>query len=205
MKEHNEEIEQARGASEAKQERAKRRGETAQQQLRKAQQVTRRRFSAEDKIGIVMEGMRGGRAGVGAVSAAGLADDGVLSVAERLPRSRQAAAARRRLRKQYGGASSYCQPQLNWQSYGWVTCGWQKNAIACAVSDEALRPKQIRQEIKKRYRPGTQGAGAEPIGISRQNLNDVLQQAVAKGIVMRDKQPRRSKQTTDKVSAEQTR
>ena len=59
MKEHNEEIEQARGASEAKQERAKRRGETAQQQLRKAQQVTRRRFSAEDKIGIVMEGMRG--------------------------------------------------------------------------------------------------------------------------------------------------
>ncbi len=59
MKEHGEEIEQARGASEAKHEKPKKRGETAQQQIRKAKKVTRRRFSAEDKIGIVMEGMRG--------------------------------------------------------------------------------------------------------------------------------------------------
>ena len=36
-----------------------RRGETPQQQIRKAKQVTRRQFSAEDKIRIVMEGIRG--------------------------------------------------------------------------------------------------------------------------------------------------
>jgi len=59
MKEHSEEIEQAGSASEGKEQRAKQRGETPRQQIRKAKQVTRRRFSAEDKIGIVMEGMRG--------------------------------------------------------------------------------------------------------------------------------------------------
>ena len=59
MKEHSEEIEQGRGASEAKEEKPKKRGETPQQQIRKAKKVTRRGFSAEDKIGIVMEGMRG--------------------------------------------------------------------------------------------------------------------------------------------------
>ncbi len=55
MKEHGEEIEQARGASEAKEEKPNKRGETAQQQIRKAKKVTRRRFSAEDKVGMVME------------------------------------------------------------------------------------------------------------------------------------------------------
>lgn len=37
----------------------KREGETPRQQIRKAKQVTRRRFSAEDKVRIVLEGMRG--------------------------------------------------------------------------------------------------------------------------------------------------
>jgi transposase len=37
----------------------KRQGETPRQQIRKAKQVTRRRFSAEDKVRIVLEGMRG--------------------------------------------------------------------------------------------------------------------------------------------------
>ena len=59
MKEHSEAIEQAGSASAAKQERRQKRGETAQQQIRKAKKVTRRRFSAEDKIGIIMEGMQG--------------------------------------------------------------------------------------------------------------------------------------------------
>ena len=36
-----------------------RRGEKPRQQMRKAREVTRRRFSAEDKVRIVMEGMRG--------------------------------------------------------------------------------------------------------------------------------------------------
>ena len=36
-----------------------RRGEKPRQQIRKAGEVTRRRFSVEDKIRIVMEGMRG--------------------------------------------------------------------------------------------------------------------------------------------------
>ena len=34
-------------------------GETPRQQIRRARKLTRRRFSAEDKIRIVMEGMRG--------------------------------------------------------------------------------------------------------------------------------------------------
>jgi len=34
-------------------------GETPRQQIRRAKKVTRRRFSAEDKIRIVMEGVRG--------------------------------------------------------------------------------------------------------------------------------------------------
>jgi len=59
MKEQSEAIEQADSASETKQERRQKRGETAQQQIRKAKKVTRRRFSAEDKIGIIMEGMHG--------------------------------------------------------------------------------------------------------------------------------------------------
>jgi transposase len=37
----------------------KARGETPRQQIRKAKKVTRRRFSAEEKIRVVMEGMRG--------------------------------------------------------------------------------------------------------------------------------------------------
>jgi transposase len=37
----------------------KRHGETPRRQIRRAKQVTRRRFSAEDKIRIVMEGIRG--------------------------------------------------------------------------------------------------------------------------------------------------
>jgi len=36
-----------------------RQGETPRQQIRRAKKVTRRRFSAEDKIRIVMEGVRG--------------------------------------------------------------------------------------------------------------------------------------------------
>ena len=59
MKEQSEDIGQAGSASEAKQEKRQKRGETAQQQIRKAKKVTRRRFSAEDKIGIIMEGMHG--------------------------------------------------------------------------------------------------------------------------------------------------
>jgi len=59
MKEQSEAIEQAGSASEAKQEKRQKRGAPPQQQIRKAKEVTRRRFSAEDKIGIVMEGMRG--------------------------------------------------------------------------------------------------------------------------------------------------
>jgi transposase len=38
---------------------ARRQGETPRQQMRKAKTVTRRRFSAEEKIRIVMEGIRG--------------------------------------------------------------------------------------------------------------------------------------------------
>ena len=59
MKEQSEAIEQAGSASAAKQEKRQKRGETPQQQIRKAKKVTRRRFSAEDKIGIIMEGMHG--------------------------------------------------------------------------------------------------------------------------------------------------
>ena len=36
-----------------------RRGETPRQQIRKAKQTSRRRFSAEEKVRIVMEGIRG--------------------------------------------------------------------------------------------------------------------------------------------------
>ncbi len=59
MKEQSGAIEQAGSASEAKQEKGEKRGETPQQQIRKAKKLTRRRFSAEDKIGIIMEGMHG--------------------------------------------------------------------------------------------------------------------------------------------------
>ena len=38
---------------------APKRGETPRQQIRKAKAVSRRQFSAEDKIRIVMEGIRG--------------------------------------------------------------------------------------------------------------------------------------------------
>ena len=59
MKEQSEAIEQAGSASAAKQEKRQKRGETPQQHIRKAKKVTRQRFSAEDKIGIIMEGMHG--------------------------------------------------------------------------------------------------------------------------------------------------
>ena len=50
-----------RGSGEAKTPEApkQKRGERPRQQIRKAKKVTRRRFSAEDKIRIVMEGIRG--------------------------------------------------------------------------------------------------------------------------------------------------
>ena len=51
MKEQSENIEQAGSASEAKQEKRQKRGETPRQQIHKAKKVTPRRFSAEDKIG----------------------------------------------------------------------------------------------------------------------------------------------------------
>ncbi len=59
MKEQSEAIEQAGSASEAEQEKRQKRGETPQQPIRKAKKVTRRRFSTEDKIGIIMEGRHG--------------------------------------------------------------------------------------------------------------------------------------------------
>lgn len=59
MKEQSEDMEQAGSASAAKQKQGQKRGETARQQIRKAKKLTRRRFSAEDKIGIIKEGMRG--------------------------------------------------------------------------------------------------------------------------------------------------
>ena len=59
MKEHSEAMEQAGSTSETKQEKRQKRGETPQQQIRKAKKVTRRRFSAADKIGIIMEGCTG--------------------------------------------------------------------------------------------------------------------------------------------------
>jgi len=45
--------------SEPTAERPRRQGETPRQQIRKAKVVTRRRFTAEEKIRIVMEGIRG--------------------------------------------------------------------------------------------------------------------------------------------------
>jgi len=53
-----EEQEQA-GAVVGKRERRPRGGETPRQQIRKAKAATRRQFSAEEKIRIVMEGIRG--------------------------------------------------------------------------------------------------------------------------------------------------
>jgi len=100
-------------------------------------------------------------------------------------------ALRAHLCEERGVSSVYYQPRLDWHSYGWVACGRQKKAIICAMSKEAMRPKQILQAIKKRYRPRTQGAGAEPMGISRQNLNDILQAAVKRGIVMKEEEQRR--------------
>jgi len=51
--------EQAEAGAEATATPPKRQGETPRRQIRKAKQATRRRFSAEDKIRIVMEGIRG--------------------------------------------------------------------------------------------------------------------------------------------------
>ncbi len=100
-------------------------------------------------------------------------------------------ALRAHLCEERGLASVYQQPRINWRSYGWVACGRQKKAIVCAMSDEAMRPKEILQEIKKRYRPRTQRAGAEPMGISRQNLNDILQKAIQGEIVIREEEHRK--------------
>ena len=47
------------GAVVGKRERRPRAGETPRQQIRRAKAVTRRHFSAEEKIRIVLEGMRG--------------------------------------------------------------------------------------------------------------------------------------------------
>jgi transposase len=51
--------EQPEAPAEAARMPARKRGETPRQQIRKAKKATRRRFSAEDKIRIVMEGIRG--------------------------------------------------------------------------------------------------------------------------------------------------
>ncbi len=100
-------------------------------------------------------------------------------------------ALRAHLCEEHGLSSVYRQLIINWHCYGWVACGRQKKAIICAMSDEALTPKEILQEIKKRYRPRTQGAGAEPMGISRQNLNDILQKAIQREIVIREEEHRK--------------
>lgn len=56
----SEEIKEQTAGTETKEvPEVKGRGETPRQQMRKAKQTTRRRFSAEEKIRVVMEGMRG--------------------------------------------------------------------------------------------------------------------------------------------------
>jgi len=50
---------QGSGEGETSQGARQKRGERPRQQIRRAKRVTRRRFSAEDKIRIVMEGIRG--------------------------------------------------------------------------------------------------------------------------------------------------
>jgi transposase len=51
--------EQQRATTEASEPAGEKRGETPRQQIRKAKATTRRRFGAEDKVRIVMEGIRG--------------------------------------------------------------------------------------------------------------------------------------------------
>jgi transposase len=58
MKAQPEEVKGSQEQSEPEGATKKRRGETPPQQIRKAKKSTRRRFSAEDKIRIVMEGIR---------------------------------------------------------------------------------------------------------------------------------------------------
>ena len=99
--------------------------------------------------------------------------------------------ARKRLCRELRISGVYCQPRINWHSYAWVACGCQKKAIISAMSEQPMRAKEILQEIKKRYRPRTQRGSAEPMGISRQNLNDILQAAVKRGIVMKEVEQRR--------------
>ena len=103
----------------------------------------------------------------------------------------------RRIRKllcgDRGTAATYSEPQVDWQDYGWAACGRQKKAIMGVMSDEPLRPKDLLKKLKAQYRPRTQSQLGEPRGISRQNLNDILQQAVRRGIVIKEEEHRRKR------------
>jgi len=94
----------------------------------------------------------------------------------------------RQLAKDDGLSVRYYQPRLDWRSYGWVACGGQRRPVIRALSKELMRPKQILQHTKHHYQPGTQSSLGQSLGISRQNLNDILQQVVARGIVVKEKE-----------------
>ena len=94
---------------------------------------------------------------------------------------------------------SYKTSKINWLDYGWCLTGTQKTAVILALTENPLRPFQILQNIRKFY-----STRNKSIGITRQNLNDILQQMVKKGIVEIIKTRRKRKKPLNEYRLNQT-
>ncbi|MEM4368439.1 MAG: hypothetical protein QXO21_05475 [Candidatus Anstonellales archaeon] len=84
----------------------------------------------------------------------------------------------------------YCEPEkFDWYTYGWCLTGSQKKAVICALNEQPLRQKDLKNKIKEKYKNRNNS-----VGMSFQNINDLLQLMLKRNILaVEEEKIRRSK------------
>ncbi len=85
----------------------------------------------------------------------------------------------------------YCPGNVDWQDYGWAVSGSEKRALFRAMSTEAKRNVEIHELTKQFYTTRKEKVK----GMSRQHVNDLLQEGIKRKIFSVEKEERRRKKT----------
>jgi len=77
---------------------------------------------------------------------------------------------------------SYTEPRsINWLDYGWCLTGTQKKILILSLDNKPARQLEILEKIKQSYTNRNNEKG-----MSRENLNDILQQMVKRRIAVKE-------------------
>lgn len=70
---------------------------------------------------------------------------------------------------------------INWLNYGWCSTGTQKKILLLSIDNKPARQLELLEKIRQSYTNRNNEKG-----MSRENLNDILQQMVKRGIVIKE-------------------